>query len=175
MNSHLKANGIWISNWRNVWASCWGCPVLKGGREDYIRESHSPARLRAQMCLQTSTSPPERLRPTCTRQRWSSRTETSSRPRPWARSETTTWTSQLGRNLRSTQRPWTTERSWYVKTQSFGSQWTKTLVKQCLLVCRCQTLVTWDGDKLVCVQKGEKANRGWKHWIEGDLLHLVST
>ncbi|XP_037123914.1 retinol-binding protein 2a [Syngnathus acus] len=34
------------------------------------------------------------------------------------------------------------------------------------------TLVTWDGDKLVCVQKGEKENRGWKHWIEGDLLHL---
>lgn len=36
-----------------------------------------------------------------------------------------------------------------------------------------QTLVTWDGDKLVCVQKGEKENRGWTHWIEGDLLHLV--
>lgn len=36
-----------------------------------------------------------------------------------------------------------------------------------------QTLVTWDGDKLVCVQTGEKKNRGWKHWIEGDLLHLV--
>lgn len=53
----------------------------------------------------------------------------------------------------------------------------RTLVKQCVCVCvcRCQTLVTWDGDKLVCVQKGEKANRGWKQWIEGDLLHLVST
>lgn len=38
---------------------------------------------------------------------------------------------------------------------------------------RYQTKVTWDGDKLVCVQKGEKENRGWKHWIEGDLLHLV--
>ncbi|MBN3291040.1 RET2 protein, partial [Polypterus senegalus] len=37
-----------------------------------------------------------------------------------------------------------------------------------------QTLVTWDGDKLICVQKGEKKNRGWKHWIEGDKLHLVS-
>ncbi|KAM9442794.1 retinol-binding protein 2-like [Salvelinus alpinus] len=35
-----------------------------------------------------------------------------------------------------------------------------------------QTLVTWDGDTLVAVQKGEKANRGWKQWIEGDLLHL---
>ncbi|XP_067364799.1 retinol-binding protein 2-like isoform X2 [Channa argus] len=38
-----------------------------------------------------------------------------------------------------------------------------------------KTLVTWDGDKLVCVQKGEKENRGWKHWIEGDLLHLEIT
>ncbi|KAJ6669315.1 hypothetical protein lerEdw1_008124 [Lerista edwardsae] len=36
-----------------------------------------------------------------------------------------------------------------------------------------KTLVTWDGDKLVAVQKGEKKNRGWKHWIEGDKLHLV--
>ncbi|XP_029964541.1 retinol-binding protein 2 isoform X2 [Salarias fasciatus] len=35
-----------------------------------------------------------------------------------------------------------------------------------------KTLVTWDGDKLVCVMKGEKENRGWKQWIEGDLLHL---
>ncbi|KAH0624003.1 hypothetical protein JD844_007256 [Phrynosoma platyrhinos] len=35
-----------------------------------------------------------------------------------------------------------------------------------------KTLVSWDGDKLVCVQKGEKKNRGWKHWIEGDKLHL---
>uniref|UniRef100_A0A4W5JVT9 Retinol binding protein 2a, cellular n=1 Tax=Hucho hucho TaxID=62062 RepID=A0A4W5JVT9_9TELE len=35
-----------------------------------------------------------------------------------------------------------------------------------------QTLVTWDGGKLVAVQKGEKANRGWMQWIEGDLLHL---
>nr|XP_046169325.1 retinol-binding protein 2-like isoform X1 [Oncorhynchus gorbuscha] len=35
-----------------------------------------------------------------------------------------------------------------------------------------QTLVTWDGDKLVAVQKGEKANRGWMQWIEGDLLHM---
>ncbi|XP_042734233.1 retinol-binding protein 2 isoform X2 [Lagopus leucura] len=40
---------------------------------------------------------------------------------------------------------------------------------------KCMTLVTWDGDKLVCVQKGEKKNRGWKHWIEGDLLHLELT
>ncbi|OPJ79192.1 nicotinamide/nicotinic acid mononucleotide adenylyltransferase 3 isoform A [Patagioenas fasciata monilis] len=38
-----------------------------------------------------------------------------------------------------------------------------------------KTLVTWDGDKLVCVQQGEKKNRGWKHWIEGDILHLELT
>ncbi|KAG7251816.1 hypothetical protein CRUP_030729 [Coryphaenoides rupestris] len=36
-----------------------------------------------------------------------------------------------------------------------------------------KSLVTWDGDKLVCTQKGEKANRGWKHWLEGDKLYLV--
>ncbi|XP_077955041.1 nicotinamide/nicotinic acid mononucleotide adenylyltransferase 3 [Gasterosteus aculeatus] len=36
-------------------------------------------------------------------------------------------------------------------------------------------LVTWEGDKLVCTQKGEKANRGWKHWIEGDKLYLELT
>ncbi|KAL6489993.1 hypothetical protein MHYP_G00003380 [Metynnis hypsauchen] len=35
-----------------------------------------------------------------------------------------------------------------------------------------KTLITWEGDKLVCTQRGEKANRGWKHWIEGDKLHL---
>uniref|UniRef100_A0A3Q1F2W0 Cellular retinoic acid-binding protein 1 n=1 Tax=Acanthochromis polyacanthus TaxID=80966 RepID=A0A3Q1F2W0_9TELE len=34
-------------------------------------------------------------------------------------------------------------------------------------------LVTWEGDKLVCTQKGEKSNRSWKHWIEGDKLYLV--
>ncbi|XP_058490249.1 retinol-binding protein 2-like [Solea solea] len=37
------------------------------------------------------------------------------------------------------------------------------------------TLVNWDGDKLVCVQRGEKENRGWKQWIEGDMLHLELT
>ena len=36
-----------------------------------------------------------------------------------------------------------------------------------------QSLVTWDNDRLTCVQKGEKKNRGWTHWIEGDQLHLV--
>ncbi|XP_015284005.1 PREDICTED: retinoid-binding protein 7 [Gekko japonicus] len=37
---------------------------------------------------------------------------------------------------------------------------------------RWKSVVTWDGDKLVCVQKGEKKNRGWSHWIEGDGLYL---
>ncbi|KAF5917354.1 hypothetical protein HPG69_006948, partial [Diceros bicornis minor] len=36
-----------------------------------------------------------------------------------------------------------------------------------------QSLVTWDKGRLTCVQKGEKKNRGWTHWIEGDKLHLV--
>ncbi|XP_035526335.1 uncharacterized protein LOC118334520 [Morone saxatilis] len=38
-----------------------------------------------------------------------------------------------------------------------------------------KSVVTWEGDKLVCTQKGEKANRGWKHWIEGDKLYLELT
>ncbi|XP_042738927.1 retinoid-binding protein 7 [Lagopus muta] len=37
---------------------------------------------------------------------------------------------------------------------------------------KCKSLVTWDHDKLVCVQAGEKKNRGWTHWLEGDDLHL---
>ncbi|KAM4740535.1 retinoid-binding protein 7 [Anableps anableps] len=40
---------------------------------------------------------------------------------------------------------------------------------------KCQSVVNWDNDKLVCVQKGEKKNRGWTHWIEGDDLHLELT
>merc|ERR1712168_723544 len=35
-----------------------------------------------------------------------------------------------------------------------------------------KTTVVWDGDKLICTQKGEKENRGWRHWIEGDMLHF---
>ncbi|XP_006885966.1 PREDICTED: retinoid-binding protein 7 [Elephantulus edwardii] len=34
------------------------------------------------------------------------------------------------------------------------------------------SLVTWDNDRLTCIQKGEKKNRGWTHWLEGDKLHL---
>ncbi|TDH13901.1 hypothetical protein EPR50_G00038180 [Perca flavescens] len=41
--------------------------------------------------------------------------------------------------------------------------------------CQCQTVVNWENDKLVCVQKGEKKNRGWTHWIQGDELHLELT
>lgn len=43
-----------------------------------------------------------------------------------------------------------------------------------LLCINPQTTITWDGDKLVCVQKGEIEGRGWTHWIEGDELHLVT-
>ncbi|XP_076597129.1 retinoid-binding protein 7a [Chaetodon auriga] len=35
-----------------------------------------------------------------------------------------------------------------------------------------KSLVTWEGNKLVCEQTGEKKNRGWAHWIEEDKLHL---
>lgn len=35
--------------------------------------------------------------------------------------------------------------------------------------------MSWDGDKLQCVQKGEKEGRGWTQWIEGDELHLVGS
>ncbi|XP_068600449.1 retinoid-binding protein 7a [Brachionichthys hirsutus] len=35
-----------------------------------------------------------------------------------------------------------------------------------------KTVVTWDGNKLVCEQIGEKKNRGWTHWIEDDKLYL---
>nr|XP_023649411.1 retinoid-binding protein 7 [Paramormyrops kingsleyae] len=37
---------------------------------------------------------------------------------------------------------------------------------------KCQSQVNWIGDKLVCVQKGEKRDRGWTHWLEGDELYL---
>ncbi|XP_041635079.1 retinoid-binding protein 7 [Cheilinus undulatus] len=39
----------------------------------------------------------------------------------------------------------------------------------------CQTVVNLENDKLVCVQRGEKKNRGWLHWIQGDELHLELT
>ncbi|XP_053339052.1 retinoid-binding protein 7a [Clarias gariepinus] len=36
----------------------------------------------------------------------------------------------------------------------------------------CKSVVTWEGNRMVCFQKGEKKNRGWAHWIEDDKLHL---
>ncbi|XP_044155663.1 retinol-binding protein 5-like [Bufo gargarizans] len=39
----------------------------------------------------------------------------------------------------------------------------------------CKTTVSWEGDKLVCVQKGEVPNRGWKQWLEGDVLYAELT
>ncbi|XP_035490334.1 retinol-binding protein 1.1 isoform X2 [Scophthalmus maximus] len=37
---------------------------------------------------------------------------------------------------------------------------------------KCMTTIAWEGDKLVCVQKGEIEGRGWTHWVDGDELHL---
>ncbi|XP_016108726.1 retinol-binding protein 1-like [Sinocyclocheilus grahami] len=37
---------------------------------------------------------------------------------------------------------------------------------------KCMTMVNWEGDKLVCVQKGEKEGRGWTQWVKGDELHV---
>ncbi|XP_069610277.1 retinol-binding protein 5 [Ranitomeya imitator] len=39
----------------------------------------------------------------------------------------------------------------------------------------CKTTVSWEGNKLVCVQKGDVPNRGWKQWLEGDLLYAELT
>ncbi|XP_062337809.1 retinol-binding protein 2-like isoform X2 [Osmerus eperlanus] len=38
-----------------------------------------------------------------------------------------------------------------------------------------KTLVRWEGEVLVCTQRGEKSNRGWKLWIQGDHLHMELT
>ncbi|KAM8927196.1 retinoid-binding protein 7 [Pelodytes ibericus] len=35
-----------------------------------------------------------------------------------------------------------------------------------------KSIVSWDNGRLICIQNGEKKNRGWVHWIEGDELHL---
>ncbi|XP_061113314.1 retinoid-binding protein 7-like [Conger conger] len=37
---------------------------------------------------------------------------------------------------------------------------------------KCKSVVNWDGDRMVCVQEGEKRDRGWTHWLEGDHLYL---
>ncbi|XP_017342386.1 retinoid-binding protein 7a [Ictalurus punctatus] len=36
----------------------------------------------------------------------------------------------------------------------------------------CKSVVTWEENRMVCIQKGEKKNRGWAHWIEDNKLHL---
>ncbi|XP_049723365.1 retinol-binding protein 2 [Elephas maximus indicus] len=46
---------------------------------------------------------------------------------------------------------------------------------KCLDNRHVKSLVTWEGDILVCVQKGEKENRGWRQWVEGDKLYLELT
>ncbi|XP_069329266.1 retinol-binding protein 2 [Eulemur rufifrons] len=38
-----------------------------------------------------------------------------------------------------------------------------------------KTLIVWEGDVLVAVQKGDKENRGWRQWVEGDKLYLELT
>lgn len=43
-----------------------------------------------------------------------------------------------------------------------------------LFLLSSQTIVTWEEEQLVCVQKGEVPNRGWRHWLEGETLYLVS-
>ncbi|XP_047233557.1 retinoid-binding protein 7a isoform X2 [Girardinichthys multiradiatus] len=35
-----------------------------------------------------------------------------------------------------------------------------------------KSTATWQGNKLLCEQTGEKKNRSWIHWVEGDKLHL---
>ncbi|KAG9332779.1 hypothetical protein JZ751_014878, partial [Albula glossodonta] len=35
----------------------------------------------------------------------------------------------------------------------------------------CKSLVTWEGNRLVCTQQGEKKNRGWAHWTEDNKLY----
>ncbi|XP_012493298.1 PREDICTED: retinol-binding protein 5 isoform X1 [Propithecus coquereli] len=38
-----------------------------------------------------------------------------------------------------------------------------------------RTIVTWEEEQLVCVQKGEVPNRGWRHWLEDEKLYLELT
>uniref|UniRef100_A0A3P9JPP4 Retinol binding protein 2b, cellular n=1 Tax=Oryzias latipes TaxID=8090 RepID=A0A3P9JPP4_ORYLA len=36
-----------------------------------------------------------------------------------------------------------------------------------------KSLIKWEGNELVCTQTGQKDNRGWKHWLQGEKLYLV--
>ncbi|XP_041427124.1 retinol-binding protein 5-like [Xenopus laevis] len=38
-----------------------------------------------------------------------------------------------------------------------------------------ETTVTWENGKLVCVQRGDVPKRGWKQWLDRDLLHVELT
>ncbi|XP_020734372.1 retinol-binding protein 5 isoform X1 [Odocoileus virginianus] len=40
---------------------------------------------------------------------------------------------------------------------------------------KCQSIITWEGEQLVCVQKGEIPNRGWRLWLEGEMLYQEMT
>nr|XP_025138924.1 retinol-binding protein 5 isoform X2 [Bubalus bubalis] len=40
---------------------------------------------------------------------------------------------------------------------------------------KCQTIVTWEEEQLVCVQKGEVPNRGWRLWLEEEMLYQRPT
>lgn len=60
----------------------------------------------------------------------------------------------------------------YKKNKSCFRSHTANCFPGCIFILY-QTVVNWENDKLVCVQKGEKKNRGWTHWIQGDELHLV--
>lgn len=51
--------------------------------------------------------------------------------------------------------------------------WDRAFLLLGLFIIFFQTTVSWEGDQLVCEQLGEKRNRGWRHWLEGDRLHLV--
>lgn len=166
MNSHLKANGIWISNWRNVWFSL-VVPSVEGGQGGLRlwkwRKCVYRHRLRHQKdCV--APAPDKGNRPE-RRQVRDKDPEHVQKLRGRLHSWGGIWGAHKGPGQSKGHGMW--------NRNLLGPSGQKALVKHC--VCRCQTLVTWDGDKLVCIQKGEKANRGWKQWIEGDLLHLVST
>lgn len=117
--------------------------------------------------------------------KWLSRRETSASSKPAASFGTTPSPSQWVRTLRSSQRGRTTDTSrwpnknlclvgtllWHGSLPPEGSKCS--VLIPALNLASLQSLVTWQGNKLVCEQIGEKKNRGWAHWVEDDKLHLV--
>lgn len=114
--------------------------------------------------------------------KWLSRRGISVSSKPAAPFGTTPSPSEWDRTLRSSHRGSTTSTSrwpnkifkllvtlmWHVSFLPGGFK--------CSVLCSLallQSLVTWQGNKLVCEQIGEKKNRGWAHWIEDDKLLLV--